>query len=209
MPAPTASRTASGAPAAGTKMQDGVRAGLARPPRPPCRRPGRGPRAPSGRPCPASRRRRPGCRTRASARAWNSPSRPVMPWTTRRVSRPTRMLMPPAARRPSARPPRPWRRPRRGVAAVSNRASRQQPAGLLGVRAHDPHDHRDVARLLGAGLDQPARDLVAAGDAAEDVDEDRADASGRRGSAASPPRPCRPARRRRCRGSWPARRRRA
>ena len=48
--------------------------------------------------------------------------------------------------------------------------------GRLGrVRPHDPHDHRDVARLLGARLDEPARHLVAAGDAAEDVDQDGVD----------------------------------
>ncbi len=49
----------------------------------------------------------------------------------------------------------------------------EENGGLGGVRAHDPDDHRDVAFLPGAGLDQAARDLVAAGDPAEDVDEDR------------------------------------
>src|SRR6185369_7313423 len=51
----------------------------------------------------------------------------------------------------------------------------QQHRGLGRVRAHDPDDHRDVTLLLGTRLDQPPGDLVAAGDAAEDVDEDRVD----------------------------------
>ena len=59
------------------------------------------------------------------------------------------------------------------VAAVSKRASSRRRAGLLGVRAHDPDDHRHLALLAAPGVDQPAGDLVAAGDAAEDVDEDR------------------------------------
>ena len=45
---------------------------------------------------------------------------------------------------------------------------------LGGVGADDAHDHRHVALLLGARLDQAARHLVAAGDAAEDVDQDGA-----------------------------------
>ena len=60
-------------------------------------------------------------------------------------------------------------------AAVTNCASSSRTGRLGGVRAHDPDDHRDVALLLGAGLDQAAGDLVAAGDPAEDVDEDRVD----------------------------------
>ena len=60
-------------------------------------------------------------------------------------------------------------------AAVSKRAPRQELRRLLRVRPDDPDDHRHVARLLRACLDQPARDLVAAGDPAEDVDEDRVD----------------------------------
>ena len=105
------------------------------------------------------------------ARAWNSPSRPVMPWTTRRVSRPTRML---------TRPPLARRRDglrgglvERGCGLEVRRL--EQLGGLRGVRAHDPDDHRHVARLLLAGLDQAQGDLVAAGDAAEDVHEDRLD----------------------------------
>jgi hypothetical protein len=46
---------------------------------------------------------------------------------------------------------------------------------LVRVRADDPHDHRHVALLPPARLDEPVRDLVPAGDAAEDVDEDRGD----------------------------------
>ena len=45
--------------------------------------------------------------------------------------------------------------------------------GLLGVGADDADDHRHVARQRLARLDDAAGDLVAAGDAAEDVDEDR------------------------------------
>ena len=51
----------------------------------------------------------------------------------------------------------------------------EQDGGLGGVRADDPDDHRDVALLRRPRLDQAARDLVAAGDAAEDVDEDGVD----------------------------------
>ena len=57
----------------------------------------------------------------------------------------------------------------------------EEAPGLLGVRPDDPDDHRDVALLAAPGLDQPAGHLVAAGDAAEDVDEDRLRPSGRRG----------------------------
>ena len=90
-----------GRTAAGTKMQAAFGAGLRRPPRRPCRRPGPARRPLTGRPCRGSRRRRCSSRTRASPAQWNSPSRPVMPWTRRRVSRPTRMLMR-AATRPAA-----------------------------------------------------------------------------------------------------------
>ena len=105
------------------------------------------------------------------ARLWNSPSRPVMPWTTSRVSRSIRMLT-----------PRLRLRRRDGLGRRLVEALRRHEPGRLeqlgrlgGVGADDPDDHRDVADLLGAGLDEPARDLVAAGDAAEDVDEDRLD----------------------------------
>ena len=157
----------------------------------------------SGRPCPGSRRRRRSCRRPARRPAWNAPSRPVMPWTTRRVSRPTRMLMP---------------RPRlRGGDGLGGRlvergrgleaGLREQDGGLRGVGADDAHDHRHVAGLLGAGLDQAPGDLVAAGDAAEDVDEDGVDLRVGQDEAHRLGRPCRTGRRRRCRGSWPARRR--
>ena len=65
----------------------------ARPPRRPCRRPAPARRARSGRPSRASRRRRCSSRTRAWRVEWNSPSRPVMPWTRSRVSRLTKMLI--------------------------------------------------------------------------------------------------------------------
>ena len=53
---------------------------------------------------------------------------------------------------------------------------RLEELGRLGrVRADDAHDHRHVALLLGPRLDEAVGDLVAAGDAAEDVDEDRVD----------------------------------
>ena len=57
----------------------------------------------------------------------------------------------------------------------------EEHGGLGLVGADDPHDHRDVACLLGPRLDEPARDLVAAGDASEDVDEDGSRPSGRQG----------------------------
>ena len=46
-------------------------------------------------------------------------------------------------------------------------------AAEVGVGAHDAHHHGHVARLLRARLDEAAGDLVAARDAAEDVDQDR------------------------------------
>ncbi len=73
------------------------------------------------------------------------------------------------------------------AAASSRRGGRrevrllEQRRGLGLVGADDPHDHRDVASLLCPRFDEPARDLVSAGDAAEDVDEDGGRPSGRRG----------------------------
>ena len=61
------------------------------------------------------------------------------------------------------------------VAAVSKCASASRTRGLLGVGADDADDHRHVPGLLGAGLEEATRDLVAAGDAAEDVDQDGID----------------------------------
>ena len=94
-----------------------------------------------------------------------------MPWTTSRVSRPTRMLIAAApcdaATALAAASSR--------MAAVSNRASSRSTAASAAFVPDDPDDHRHVALLLAARLDQPARDLVAAGDPAEDVDEDRVD----------------------------------
>ena len=104
-------------------------------------------------------------------RVWNSPSRPVIPWTTSRVSRPIEDAHASTARRRGD-----------GLAGrlVETRSRLEpglgeEPAGLLGVRPDDPDDHRHVALLDGPCLDEPAGDLVAAGDPAEDVDEDRPD----------------------------------
>ena len=79
------------------------------------------------------------------------------------------------ARRSPAMPRRPWPRPRRAMAAVSNCASSSSVAASA---AFVPTIRTTIGTsrvLLRARLDQAARDLVAAGDAAEDVDEDRVD----------------------------------
>ncbi len=172
MPGPTASRTASGAPPAGHEDAGRVRAGLAD---------GLGDgvehghasrRAPVWPPLPGVTPATSGVPYSCIAREWNSPSRPVMPWTTSRVSRPIRMLMRAAFRA-------------RGDGLLGRLVERrrglevrlaQQALRLLGIRADDADHHR--ARRAPAwtrGLDEPPRDLVAAGDAAEDVHEDRLD----------------------------------
>src|SRR3954469_19415582 len=175
IPAATASRIESGAPAAGTKMHEvlapvaatasatvlntGTRSSIARcPPLPGV--------IPATTAVPYS----------SIARLWNSPSRPVSPWTTSRVPRSIRML----TRRPCSRRVRLGRGDGLRRRLVQRRGrdepGRLEQLGRLGgVRPDDPDDHRYVARLLRSGLDQPASDLVAAGDAAEDVHEDRLD----------------------------------
>ena len=99
-----------------------------------------------------------------------------MPWTSRRVSRPDEH----AHRGRSLRGRSPGCRDGlfRGVVERGRRREVrlfEQDRGLGGVRADDSDDHRDVALLDGACIDEPAGHLVAAGDAAEDVDQDRVD----------------------------------
>ena len=104
----------------------------------------------SGRPCRASRRPRRWCRSPASGWAWNPPSRPVMPWTRRRVSpvdedahaaaRPPAATRPPLDRTRSTASSSAWARRR-----SSSPASRRMRRGQLGVRAHDAHHHGHVA----------------------------------------------------------------
>ena len=60
-------------------------------------------------------------------------------------------------------------------AAVAKCASSRRTAASAAFVPDDPDDHRHVALLDRPGLDQAARHLVAAGDAAEDVDQDRVD----------------------------------
>ena len=60
-------------------------------------------------------------------------------------------------------------------AAVANWASSSRTAASAAFVPDDPDDHRHVALLAAPRLDQAAGDLVAAGDAAEDVDQDRVD----------------------------------
>ena len=100
---------------------------------------------------------------------WNSPSRPVMPWTSRRVSRVDQdahatLPWPPATALAAASS---------RLAAVSRLACSRISCRLLGVGADDAHHHRHVALDAGPCLHDAARHLVAAGDAAEDVDQDR------------------------------------
>src|SRR4051794_10595331 len=91
-----------------------------------------------------------------------------MPETHRRVSLPTRMLMTrsPPARRPCAR-----RRPSSTPCARWAGWPRPAACGLDVVGPVEPDDERHLRVDLVERLDQPARDLVAAGDAAEDVEQ--------------------------------------
>src|SRR2546421_1820252 len=106
--------------------------------------------------------------------AWKDPSRPVMPCTITRVS-PSRRI---AIRR--CPPPSsgqlddllgglPAARARLDAVLLKN-----GPALLL-VGPGEPHDQGQCHAEAVAGLDQAAGDLVAARDAAEDVDQDAAD----------------------------------
>ena len=107
---------------------------------------------------------------------WNAPSRPVMPCTSRRVFLSIRMLTtpPPAPSRSPSAPPRPcssWRREpevREDLARLSSlvpvsRMTSGTRAAISFERGHDA-----------------VRDVVAARDAAEDVEQDRACTSDRR-----------------------------
>src|SRR4026209_2736294 len=102
---------------------------------------------------------------------WNLPSEPVSPWTTSRVLESTRIA---TLRRPRQLDgtPRPVEHRRLGV-EVRRRSLQQDPPPLLGVRPVEAHDDRVLDRHLLEGLQDPARDLVAARDPAEDVEEDR------------------------------------
>ena len=94
-----------------------------------------------------------------------------MPWTTSRVSGPIEDAHAAAPRDAATALAAASSR----VAAVVKLACSSRVAASSRVRAHDPDDHRDVAFLDGARLDQAASDLVTSGDAAKDVDEDRVD----------------------------------
>ena len=147
IPAPTASSTASGAPAGRHEDAGRVGAGLARPRRRRCRTPGRGRRAPGCPPLPGVTPATSGVPYSSIGGEWNSPSRPVMPWTTRRVSRPTRMLMPCSGAFAAAT----------AFAAASSSARRSRSRGLAradcgrldGVRAR--RSGRPSARRAPAG----------------------------------------------------------
>ena len=129
----------------------------------------------AGRPCRASCRPRSPCRRRGICAAWNSPSRPVMPWTTRR-----RVAIDEDAHRRGAAP-------RAAATAFWAASSRLAPSRSAAASAGSRRPRRRWCRRSGrpsaprgaAGARasiRPARDLVAAGDAAEDVDQDGAHA---------------------------------
>ena len=81
---------------------------------------------------------------------------------------------PPAARRPRGRAARrPWRPPRRGWRRSRSGPPRGGAAASSAFVPDDADDHGHLALLAAPRLDQAAGDLVAAGDAAEDVDQDR------------------------------------
>ena len=125
IPAPTASSTASGAPLAGTKMQD-VSAPVSRTASATVSKTGTRPSRAVWPPLLGVTPATIGVPYSSIWRAWNSPSRPVIPWTTRRVSRPTRMLTTPPPsppRRPSRPRRRGWPRSRSGPRSRSRAAS--------------------------------------------------------------------------------------
>ena len=102
------------------------------------------------------------------------PSRPVRPEMTSLVSSPTMMLMTDSALASSttfsAAPSIVFSTCRFGEVGVG-----EQAEPLLGVGAVEPDDQRHADVDLLRGLDDALGDLVAAGDAAEDVEEDRDD----------------------------------
>ncbi len=103
MPASAASMTASGAPPAGTKMQV-VFAPVSRTASATVSKTGTAPSSARRPPLPGVTPATIRVPYSSIALAWNSPSRPVMPWTSSRVSGPMRMLI--------ARLPRPRDSPR-------------------------------------------------------------------------------------------------
>src|SRR5262245_51609495 len=169
MPASAASRIASAAPGGGTKITEALA---------PVSTTARRTVSKSGMPS-ASPPPLPGATPATTcvpysreSRAWKAPIRP-MPWTTSRVSLVQRiaMLGPPRARRGDHALA--GLAQRLGRCDVELRLGEDTPA-LLGVRALQPHDERHLDRELLRRGDDPLGDQVAAHDAAEDVDEDRA-----------------------------------
>src|ERR1041385_1775987 len=103
--------------------------------------------------------------------AWKEPSRPVMPWTTRRVRLSMKMLTPPvlSLSPPSASPLRPCRSaPRSPLWSDLHRE--------LLIRTREAQHHRDLEREFARRLDDAVRDVVGARDAAEDIEQDDFDA---------------------------------
>src|SRR5579884_1713724 len=105
---------------------------------------------------------------------WNAPSRPVIPCTitleflSRKIA--TVLLLSVRARELDG-----------ALRALVHRLDRDEPglgqdrAALFRVGAGQPHDQRHLAHVAALErFDDPLRDLVAAGDPAEDVDEHRA-----------------------------------
>src|SRR5438445_4488713 len=91
-----------------------------------------------------------------------------MPWTSRRVSRPTRTAM------MSAGAPRQGHRGAGGFLGVESRGDPGVPEDALPLLLVGA-GQADARRDPGGVLDDAAGDIVAPGDAAEDIDEDRPD----------------------------------
>ena len=154
-------------------------------PRARCRRSAHCP-PPSRRPCPASRPPRRCVPYAIICSVWKAPSRPVMPWTTRRVSLSTRMLMfSSLAHARSARsrcaphglsaPPPPASR--RCAIFASARIARPSSSFV-------PTRRTTIGTSVGTSLERlqdAPRHLVAARDAAEDVEQHGLRRSDRRG----------------------------
>ena len=136
------------------------------------------PRRP-GRPCRASRRRPRWCRSARLLSVWKVPSRPVMPATARRVCSSTRTAIRPALPRRRRRPARrPSRRPRsssrrRTRWAAPPRCSSWRPSTSLVPSRRTTNGTDGLISL--ERRDQALGDLVAARDAAEDVEQHRLD----------------------------------